>query len=46
MFLMGDSLSPAMTAGEDRMETPEDVAVMLRLGTDTGRVRCIRLDQI
>src|SRR5512144_1163988 len=31
MFLMGDSLSPAMTAGEDRMETPEDVAVMLRL---------------
>src|SRR5512147_2680169 len=31
MFLMGDPLSPAMTAGEDRMETPEDVAMMLRL---------------
>src|SRR5512132_4188075 len=31
MFLMGGSLSPAMTAGEERMETPEDVAVMLRL---------------
>src|SRR5512135_722271 len=31
MFLIGDSLSPAMTAGEERMETPGDVAVMLRL---------------
>jgi transposase len=31
MFLIGDSLSPATTAGEERMETPEDVAVMLRL---------------
>src|SRR5512132_3905027 len=31
MFLTGDSLSPAMTAGEERMETPGDVAVMLRL---------------
>ena len=31
MFRIGDSLSPAMTAGEERMETPEDVAVMLRL---------------
>jgi len=31
MFLTGDSLSPATTAGEERMETPEDVAVMLRL---------------
>ena len=31
MFVTGDSLSPAMTAGEERMETPGDVAVMLRL---------------
>ena len=31
MFLTGDALSPAMTAGEERMETPGDVAVMLRL---------------
>src|SRR5512132_1106198 len=31
MFLTGDSLSPATTAGEERMETPEDVAVTLRL---------------
>src|SRR5512132_244181 len=31
MFRIGGSLSPAMTAGEERMETPEDVAVMLRL---------------
>jgi len=31
MFLTGDSFSPAMTAGEERMETPGDVAVMLRL---------------
>src|SRR5512147_1936854 len=31
MFLIGDSVSPAMTAGEERMETPGDVAVMLRL---------------
>ena len=31
MFRIGDSLSPAMTAGEERMETPGDVAVMLRL---------------
>src|SRR5512132_1676227 len=31
MFLTGDSLSPATTAGEKRMETPEDMAVMLRL---------------
>ena len=30
MFRTGDSLSPA-TAGEERMETPGDVAVMLRL---------------
>jgi hypothetical protein len=27
MFVTGDSLSPAITAGEERMETPEDVAV-------------------
>src|SRR5512144_1353970 len=31
MFVTGDSCSPAMTAGEERMETPGDVAVMLRL---------------
>src|SRR5574339_660 len=31
MFVTGDSLSPAMTAGEERMETPGDVAVMLQL---------------
>src|SRR5512144_1718609 len=31
MFVTGDSLSPAMTAGEERMETPGDVAVMVRL---------------
>src|SRR6266511_5053423 len=31
MFRIGGSLSPAMRAGEERMETPEDVAVMLRL---------------
>src|SRR5512132_3473390 len=35
MFRTGDSLSPATTAGEERMETPEDVAVMLRL-TELG----------
>jgi len=31
MFVTGDAFSPAMTAGEERMETPGDVAVMLRL---------------
>ena len=31
MFVTGDFFSPAMTAGEERMETPGDVAVMLRL---------------
>src|SRR5512147_2193958 len=35
MFRTGGSLSPATTAGEERMETPEDVAVMLRL-TELG----------
>src|SRR5512134_833165 len=36
MFVTGDSFSPAMTAGEERMETPGDVAVMLRLA-ELGR---------
>src|SRR5512147_414037 len=46
MFLIGDSLSPAMTAGEERMETPGDVAVMLRLaelGWGSKRIAAERL---